>query len=101
MQSSKLETKIEQILKDADVKFVREYTFPDLLSTSARHLRFDFAVFDDDNNLDYVIEAQGKQHYEPVRKFGGEKGLRRQQFNDDLKRRYCYINKIKLVYVPY
>lgn len=37
--------------------------------------RFDFAIFDDDGEIDFLIEYQGKQHYEPSNKFGGKKGL--------------------------
>jgi hypothetical protein len=37
--------------------------------------RFDFAIFDDDGNLDFLIEYQGKQHYQAVSKFGGNRGL--------------------------
>lgn len=37
--------------------------------------RFDFAVFDDDGELDFLIEYQGRQHYEAVSKYGGKKGL--------------------------
>jgi hypothetical protein len=62
---------------------------------------FDFAVFDDDNNLDFLIEYQGKQHYEAVSKFGGNRGLYQQKYNDNLKRKYCALHGIKLIEVPY
>ena len=41
-----------------------EYIFPDLRSPNGRPLRFDFVVFDDDGKIDFIIEYQGKQHYE-------------------------------------
>lgn len=63
--------------------------------------RFDFAVFDDDDNLAFLIEFQGKQHYQPVSKFGGNRGFYQQKYNDNLKRRYCALHHIKLVEVPY
>ena len=59
--------------------------------------RFDFAIFDDDGEIDFLIEYQGKQHYEPSSKFGGKKGLFQQQFNDNKKRRFCALNDIKLI----
>ena len=31
--------------------------------------------FDDDGNIDFLIEYQGRQHYEPSAKFGGKKGF--------------------------
>lgn len=63
--------------------------------------RFDFAVFDDDDNLDFLIEYQGKQHYQAVSKFGGARGLYQQKYNDNLKRRYCAIKGITLIEIPY
>ena len=47
MRASRGEIKIEEILKENDISFVQEYTFPDLTSFSGHPLRFDFAVFDD------------------------------------------------------
>jgi hypothetical protein len=63
--------------------------------------RFDFAIFDDDGNLDFLIEFQGKQHYQAVSKFGGNRGLCQQKFNDNLKRRYCALKGLKLIEIPY
>ena len=42
---SKGERKIADILNAAGIKFAIEYTFDDLVATSGRPLRFDFAVF--------------------------------------------------------
>jgi len=33
-----------------------EYSFEGLCSENGRPLRFDFVVFDDDGNLDFIIE---------------------------------------------
>ena len=101
MRASRGEIKIEEILKEAGLIFKEEYSFPGLNSPNGRPLRFDFAVFDDDGNLDFLIEYQGKQHYEASSKFGGKKGLYQQQFNDNKKRRYCALNNITLIEVPY
>jgi len=75
MKASRGEIKIHEILEDAGLVFKEEYIFPGLTSTSGRPLRFDFAVFDDDGNIDFLIEYQGKQHYEASSKFGGKRGL--------------------------
>lgn len=101
MKSSRGEIKIHEILEQNDVNFKEEYEFPSLRAPSGRALRFDFAVFDDDGNLDFLIEYQGKQHYEAVSKFGGNRGLYQQKYNDNLKRRFCALKGIKLVEVPY
>lgn len=99
--SSTLEVKIHNILTDYDVPFEEEYEFTDLIASSGRHLRFDFAVFSEDGHLDFLIEAQGKQHYTAVNKFGGAKGVSRQKYNDQQKRKYCLDHNIKLIYIPY
>ena len=63
MQASRGEIKIHEILEKNDVNFKEEYEFEGLKAPSGRALRFDFAVFDDDGNLEFLIEYQGKQHY--------------------------------------
>lgn len=101
MRSSKLECKIYNVLLDADLPFKEEYTFPHLVGKSGKPLRFDFAVFDDNGYLDFLIEAQGEQHYKPIARFGGVKTFKRQQRNDIAKRNYCIQHNIKLVSIPY
>jgi len=101
MRSSRGEIKICDILDSAGVAFKEEYSFPDLVSSSGRPLRFDFAVFDDEGNLDFLIEYQGVQHYEAKSKFGGAKGLFQQKYNDNQKREYCKKHGYKLIEIPY
>ena len=101
MRASRGEIKIEEILQQAGLPFEEEYIFPELVSSSGRPLRFDFAVFDDDGDIDFLIEYQGIQHYEAKSKFGGYTGLRKQQYNDMKKREYCQKHNIKLIAIPY
>lgn len=101
MLSSKGERMIHAVLTEHGVPFSEEYEFADLISTSGRHLRFDFAVFDDDGSLDFLIEYQGRQHYESVKHFGGDKAIQRQKYNDSVKRAYCVKKHINLVAIPY
>ena len=101
MKASRGEITISEILTDAGLDFKEEYSFPDLVSSTGRPLRFDFCVFDDDGDIDFLIEYQGIQHYEPKDKFGGWSGFRKQQFNDMLKREYCKKHNLKLIAIPY
>ena len=101
MRASRGEILIEEILTAADFPFKMEYIFPDLKSSNGRPLRFDFVVFDDDGKIDFIIEYQGRQHYEASAKFGGKRGLYQQQFNDNKKRRFCALHNIKLIEIPY
>ena len=100
MLASSGEIKIHNILMDCDIPFQEEYEFDDLITSNGKHLRFDFAIFDDDKNLLCLIEFNGKQHYQKVTKFGGSKGLSRQKYNDNLKRQYCIKHNIKLISIP-
>ncbi len=101
MKASYGEIKIQDILRQAGLLFEQEYSFPDLVTSSGHPLRFDFAVFDDSGELDFLIEFQGIQHYKPKSKFGGVTGLKKQQFYDMLKREYCNKHDIKLILIPY
>lgn len=101
MKASRGEIKIHEILEMNGVNFKEEYEFPNLKAPSGKPLRFDFAIFDDDGELDFLVEYQGKQHYQAVSKFGGARGLYQQKYNDNLKRRYCAIKGITLIEIPY
>lgn len=101
MLSSRGEIKIHEILESAGLRFQEEFMIPGLCSSNGRPLRFDFAVFDDDGNLDFLIEYQGRQHYEPSSKFGGKRGFYQQQYNDGKKKRFCMLHNIKLIEIPY
>ena len=101
MRSSRAEIKIEQILSGAGLNFKEQYSFPDLIGEKGHALRFDFAVFDDNDDLQFLIQYQGIQHYKPKSVFGGMSGLRKQQFYDMKKREYCKQNNLKLIEIPY
>ena len=101
MRASRGEIRIEEILREAGLNFKMEYVFPDLKSPNGRPLRFDFVVFSDDGSIDFIIEFQGKQHYEASSKFGGKKGLYQQQYNDNQKRRFCALHGFTLIEIPY
>ena len=100
MRASYGQIKIEDILRQAGLNFQEQYSFKDLVSSSGHPLRFDFAVFDDDGEIDFLIEYQGIQHYKPKPKFGGMTGLKKQQFFDMKKREYCAKHNITLILIP-
>ena len=101
MKASRGQIKICDILTDAGVDFQEQYSFSDLVGQSGRPLRFDFCIFDDAGDIDFLIQYQGIQHYEPKSKFGGWSGLRKQQYNDMKKRQYCKAHGYTLVIIPY
>lgn len=85
------EQEIEQILKQHNISFKREYSFNDL--TDNGYLRFDFAIFQN-NKLYGLIEYQGAQHSEPPNQFN-HYGLL--QKHDKMKVEYCQKHNIPLL----
>lgn len=101
MLDSQMEIKIHEVLEQSGLPFVEEYSFPDLTGRTGIPLRFDFAVLNDLGEVDFLIEAQGRQHYVAVKDFGGKRANYRQKHNDNLKRKYCLKNNLKLITIPY
>jgi hypothetical protein len=52
-------------------------------------------------HLQFAIEYQGKQHYEPVEIFGGEDAFRQVQVRDRIKEKLCKDNNVKLLCIRY
>ena len=97
MQSSG-ERYIISVLEELNADFVEQYSFSDCKYKYS--LRFDFAIFDN-NQLMYLIEYDGKQHFEPIEWFGGETGFEETKIRDNLKNTYCKENHISLLRFPY
>ena len=95
------EQKINKLLKENNINFKREYTFPDLLGPGGGRLRFDFGILNENNELQYLIEYDGIQHYE-ANCFGKDEDdfiiLKKY---DKIKTEYCKNKNIKLIRIPY
>ena len=94
--NSKGEFLIANILKELNIPFVSQKTFPDLLGNNSA-LKFDFYL----NNNNIAIEFQGKQHFEKIDFFGGEEQFQKQKEYDNKKRDYCQRKNIRLIEIPY
>lgn len=70
---------------------------PFFLQTDKGQMSYDVFIC----GLNVAIEYQGKQHFEPVEYFGGEKAFEHQKKRDILKRELSYKNNVKLVYINY
>lgn len=99
--NSKGEQIIAKILKDNQIIFIQQYSFPDLNGQHNKPLRFDFAILSLDNTVKCVIEFQGIQHYSPQKFFGGQERFVAQQANDNKKEEYCKQNDIPLIIFDY
>ena len=96
---SKGEDLIYNYLFENNYDFSTQYSFNDCRNKNP--LPFDFAIFNDQNNLHCLIEYDGKQHFKSVEFFGGESSFKQRKINDSIKDEYCYINGIKLIRIPY
>jgi len=96
---SKGEMLIAKYLTENNIKFQKQYNFKDLNTVRNGRLKFDFGIMDDNNNLLYLIEFQGEQHYRSTSRngFGDMQRLE----TDDLKREYCKENNISLYEIRY
>ena len=96
---SKGENKIQAVLDENKIEYKKEFTFPDLKTENNFPMRFDFAIFED-GNLKYLIEFQGRQHYEEG-EFSDAKPLKIRQARDFKKIEYCKNHNIPLITIPY
>ena len=96
---SKGEKKIQDLLDKNLIKFEREYKIDDLSDIGS--LRFDFAIIKGENELSHLIEYDGRQHFESIKYFGGEKRFKDQVKKDKIKNEYCKKNNIRLIRIDY
>ena len=102
LKSSYGEQIIENILKENNILYKKEFSFNNLLSENNVPLRFDFAIFNKQNQLLYLIEYDGEQHFNSkgdnqIWSDSFEKRKRR----DEIKTIYCLNNNIPLIRIPY
>ena len=97
LRSSFGELIINNILQDNHILFQREYQFNDLLSENNIPLRFDFAIFNNDNSLKCLIEYDGEQHFKPIEQFGGQEAFEELKQRDKIKNNYCREHNINLL----
>lgn len=98
------ERTIKDFLTLNQINFKKEYTF--IGCSDKKKLRFDFAVFDNNQNINILIEAHGQQHYFPVDfankgKEWADEQFKKVQHRDDIKEKYCIKNNINLLIIPY
>jgi len=94
-KKSLMENKINKFLKNQGIVVIRQKTFDDCKNINK--LPFDFYLPD----FNLCIEYNGKQHYEPIKWFGGEMTLKYIQKNDFIKRNFCEDRGIKYLEISY
>lgn len=100
-RKSKGETIIENYLINNKFLYKKEYRIKECKSKYP--LPFDFAIFDENNNLLGLIEYNGIQHYKYKKDgyFSSKVTLEEIKKRDKIKEDYCKNNNIKLLQIPY
>ena len=88
------ELTISNLLKINNIDFVTEKTFDDCVYK--RKLRFDFYI-----NNNYLIEFDGRQHYQTDEKWTTQERLKENQLRDSIKNEWCKNNNVPLIRIPY
>lgn len=102
--SSAGESKIREYLESHKVNYKEQYRIDKC--RNKKPLPFDFAIFDINNTLMFLIEYQGRQHYVPSQ-FGGisiekaQENLAECQKRDSIKAIYCKKNSIDLLLIKH
>lgn len=95
---SRGETIIKKWLKEHQINYIKEKTFPDLIGLGGGKLRYDFYL----PNMQTIIEYNGIQHERPE-DFGGKgESFAKEQYNkqkrhDCIKREYAVLHNIKMI----
>ena len=94
-KQSRGERDIANFLKNRSIEYEFQKRFKDC--KDKRALPFDFYI----PALNYCIEFDGIQHFEPVDYFGGEKAFKEVRRRDGIKTKYCKEKGIKLLRIRY
>ena len=96
------ELKIKQLLEENQIFFLYDETyFKDLILPSGGIGRYDFILLDKNNQPFRIVEFDGRQHFESIDFFGGEKSFKQQKINDAFKNEYALKNHYILIRIPY
>jgi hypothetical protein len=90
---------IKQTLDNNKIKYKTECTFSNLVGLGSGSLRYDFGIFNSNNQLLGLIEFDGQQHYQDAGSYYNPTG--KVQIHDELKNQYAIDNNIPLLRIPY
>ena len=92
------EIHIENILKQNNIKYQREYTIKEL-----NYKRFDFAIKNNNDEIIRLVEFDGRQHYNPNNIFCTDSSYSFEQIqqHDKDKNAYALSHNLPLVRIPY
>ena len=92
---------INNWLQAHNIPFQPQYSVNEIILDSGRRPFFDFAIFDNDNNLQCLIEYNGKQHYEITGGWNTKEHFEITQNRDRQKSEWCKKLNIPLYIISY
>lgn len=95
INGSSLELYFSEYCELNNIIYESQKTFPNCRISN--NLRFDYYL----PEYNILLEIQGKQHFEPVSKFGGDETFKDGQIRDTIKQEWCNRNNIKLICISY
>lgn len=97
LTQSKGEYFIENLLKENNLNYQKEYSFKDLVSLNGSKCRFDFYI-----SNSYIIEFDGEQHFNfKSSGWNTEEHFIKLRENDLLKNQFCFNKGIPIIRIPY
>lgn len=95
------EYKIKCWLKQHNIPFISQYSHEDIFLSSGHRPIFDFAIFNNQNQLQYFIEYNGKQHYQATGGWNTDENYLATVQRDTEKQLECAKLNIPLYIIPY
>lgn len=92
---SKGELYIKELLDFFNIEYIPQKRFPDC--KCKKTLPFDFYL----PKINTCIEYDGRQHFESIKHWGGDKKYKDLQERDKIKTKYCEDNNINLIRIHY
>ena len=96
-KQSKGEILVQSLLNKYKISHIYQYTLNKTINN--RKVVVDFVC--KHNDIKYIIEYNGIQHYEPVEFFGGEEVFKLQKIRDNKLKEACKKSNIIFIEIPY
>lgn len=91
------EDNIKKILLENQISFIQQKTYDNLKAEKGRKYKFDFYI-----NNNYIIEYDGKQHFNFTDSgWDTKEHFESTRKHDLIKNKYCFDNNIPLIRIPY
>ena len=91
------EVLVRELLDINKIAYIPQFVFSSLKSITGNFLFFDFAIIFNDEIL-YLIEVNGKQHYQQAGFYTDEQ-YKKLQENDLIKKQFCIDNNIPFIII--